>query len=893
MEGKRADRTASLYKKEAAGTGFLKKLERSVAGREEQRQLKKQIYRETGGAGKMPEAGRMEKKVREQRNKGEGERYVPYTLASQLVPVRKISNGIIHTTDGRYVKIIEILPVNFLLRSGQEQRYIIESFFSYLKVAPCRFQIRTVAQKADIGRYISRVREEMEQEENGMCRKLQEDYIRLLQDVGLKEAISRRFFMVFEYDAVEGEKDAQEADIQAALEDMADTAKRYLARCGNGVVAQQRPTQFTMELLYSLLNRRESIRVPFADRVNNVAAWYLEENREESLAQIPAAEYFAPVELDLTHTNFLVMDGLYYTFLYIPSGKYRTRTSAGWTALLVNAGEGIDVDFYFFKQDKVKSLERIGRRIRLNRSKIQDLSDTQAGFDDLADSIQAGLYLKDGLSGNEELYYMCTLVTVTAYSEKELMWRAKELKKLLNSQDMDGMYCYFRQEQAFLSTLPLLALDDILYEKARRNILTWGVAGCYPFVSYEMSDEDGILLGINKANRSLVIMDIFDSRLYSNANITIWGTSGAGKTFLLQLLALRMRRKGIQVFLIAPDKGHEFVRACKNIDGEYIQISPSSMHCINVMEIWREDRKASGILDGEVEKSYLASKIQDLHIFFSLLIPDMSYEEKQLLDEAMVHTYRQKGITHENESLYAGDGTYKMMPVLGDLYEVLLQREETRRLANILNRLVHGSGASFNQQTNVNLDNKYTVLDISGLSGDLHVVGMFIAIMFVWAKAREDRTKPKTIILDELWKLIGAGANELAAGYVLEMFKVIRGYGGSAIAASQDSADFLALEGGKYGRGIINNSKTKIIMNMENEEAIKVQEILRLSDAETSAITHFERGNGLLSSNGVNVTVEIRASRLEKELITTDRRELEELKEKLEREGRTGENMLA
>lgn len=114
-----------------------------------------------------------------------------------------------------------------------------------------------------------------------------------------------------------------------------------------------------------------------------------------------------------------------------------------------------------------------------------------------------------------------------------------------------------------------------------------------------------------------------------------------------------------------------------------------------------------------------------------------------------------------------------------------------------------------------------------------------------------------------------------------------------APAASQDSADFLALEGGKYGRGIINNSKTKIIMNMENEEAVKVQEILRLSDAETSAITHFERGNGLLSSNGVNVTVEIRASQLEKELITTDRRELEELRKRLERVGKTGSNMLA
>lgn len=874
---------------------FIKKLEAAAAEREEQKKIQKQLQKENSSRKNKEQERKPGKKEQSGKNVDRKEGMIPYTLASQMIPIRKINNGIVHTTDGRYIKIIEIRPVNFLLRSNQEQRYVIQAFFSYLKVAPCRFQIRTMAQKADVGRYISRVREEMAQEENEMCRKLQEDYIGLLQDVGLKEAVSRRFFMIFEYDPSEGEKNAQEADIQAALEGVADTAKQYLGRCGNEVVLPERPTQFTMELLYRLLNRKNGIRVPFTERINDVAAWYIKENGKESVPQIPVTEYFAPRELDLTHPNFLVMNGLYYTFLYIPSGKYKTRTPAGWTALLVNAGEGIDVDFYFFKQDKGKSLERIGRRIRLNRSKIQDLSDTQSGFDDLADSIQSGLYLKRGLAGNEELYYMCTLVTITAYSEKELMWRTKEMKKLLNSQDMDGIPCYFRQEQAFLSTLPILALDDILYEKTHRNILTWGAAGCYPFVSHEMSDDDGILLGINKSNRSLVIMNIFDSRLYSNANITIWGTSGAGKTFLLQLLALRMRRKGIQVFLIVPDKGHEFVRACKNIGGQYSRISPSSPDCINVMEIWKEDRKASDILDGEMEKSYLAAKIQDLHIFFSLLVPDMSYEEKQLLDEAMVRTYKLKGITFDNSSLFEkeGDDTYKTMPILGDLYGILLERQETKRLAGILNRLVNGSGGRFNQQTNVHTDNKYNLLDISELSGDLQAAGMFITFLYVWAKAREDRTKPKVIILDELWKLIGAGANELAAAYVLEMFKVIRGYGGSAIAASQDSADFFALEGGKYGRGIINNSKTKIIMNMENEEAAKVQDILKLSDAETSAITHFERGNGLLSSNGVNVAVEIRASQLEKELITTDRKELEELRVRLEREGKTGKNMLA
>lgn len=379
-------------------------------------------------------------------------------------------------------------------------------------------------------------------------------------------------------------------------------------------------------------------------------------------------------------------------------------------------------------------------------------------------------------------------------------------------------------------------------------------------------------------------MDIFNSRIYKNANMAILGTSGAGKTFTLQLMALRMRRKNIQVFIIAPLKGHEFRRACNNIGGEFIQISPASKNCINIMEIRKIDSSANDLIDGSSQdKSLLAAKIQKLHIFFSLLIPDMSHEERQLLDESLIQTYNKKGITHNNDSLYdpKDPSHYKEMPVLEDVYNILIKNADTKRLANIMNRLVHGSASTFNQQTNVSLDNKYTVLDISELTGDLLTVGMFVALDYVWDKAKEDRTAEKAIFIDEVWQLIGSASNHLAAEFVVEIFKIIRGYGGSAICATQDLNDFFSREDGKYGKGIINNSKTKIILNLEDEEAIRVQNILHLSEAETMAITHFERGNGLISTNNNNVTVEFKASELEKELITTDR---EELKRLLERE---------
>ena len=432
------------------------------------------------------------------------------------------------------------------------------------------------------------------------------------------------------------------------------------------------------------------------------------------------------------------------------------------------------------------------------------------------------------------------------------------------------------------SVMPLCRLEKRLFERSKRNMLTSSVASCYPFTSYEMSDENGILLGVNKHNNSLVIVDIFNSRVYKNANMAILGTSGAGKTFTMQLMALRMRRKGTQVFIIAPLKGHEFLRACRNVGGEFISISPASRQCINIMEIRRVDQTANAIIDGVInENSILARKIQQLHIFFSLLIPDMTHEEKQLLDETLIHTYALKGITHENDSLIDPEdpNRYREMPLLGDVYELLMQSDETRRLGNILNRLVHGSAKTFNQHTNVNLDSPYTVLDISELTGDLLTVGMFVALDYVWDKAKEDRTKEKAIFIDEIWQLVGTGSNSLAAEFCLEIFKIIRGYGGAAIAATQDLNDFFALEGGKYGKGIINNAKTKIILNLEDDEAVRVQDTLKLTDAEITNITRFERGNGLISTNSNHITVEFKASQLEKQLITTDRYELSKILE--------------
>lgn len=413
----------------------------------------------------------------------------------------------------------------------------------------------------------------------------------------------------------------------------------------------------------------------------------------------------------------------------------------------------------------------------------------------------------------------------------------------------------------------------------------------YMFTSFEMSDDTGVLLGINRHNNSLCIVDLFDTKKNKNANLNLLGTSGAGKTFTMQLLALRMRMRGIQCYIIAPIKGHEFRRACNRIGGQFIKIAPGSPHCINIMEIRHTispEMELIDELDYSEMDSLLAQKIQQLMIFFSLLIPNMTNEEEQMLDEALIRTYGKFGITHDNDSVYedrnAVPPKMKTMPILGDLHEELQKNEMTKRIAVIVSRFVTGSAQSFNQQTNVDLSNKYIVLDLSELKGKLLPVGMMIALDYVWDKIKSDRTKKKAIMIDEIWQLIGAGSNRMAAEFCLEIFKVIRGFGGAAISATQDLSDFFGLEDGRYGRAIINNSKNKIILNLEPDEAEFVRDTLKLTKTEIRSITRFERGEALICSNNSKVPVIIKASKEEQEMITTDRAELEAILKERQRE---------
>lgn len=806
---------------------------------------------------------------------------LPTTLAVDFLPIKKIKNGTIYTDDGRYVKVLEVLPINFLLKSREEQEQVIYDFEKFLRIAPDNFQIKVLAKKTDISSYLQRLNENIACEPDEKCRAMMEDSRKLLIDLGQNEAISRRFFLAFEAPKQELRMQTEE-EIERVLCRMRDRTLTYLQNCGNRVAILGSTTEETAKIFFDLLNRTRNSSLDFPKRVSEVYRYYDLNYGEAGTKQILVKEYVTPKRLDFRHSDYLQMDDTYYQTYYVRADSIPARVGAGWTACIINAGDGVDVDLYVEKKDRSRYIERIGRRLRWKGSSIKGMDQSTAEYDELSDRIASGYYLKNGLSGGantNDFYYFALIVTISAPSLEAMRQKAQAYIDYLKSMEILLSPCDYEQVRAFHSYLPLARCDRKIFSRAKRNILTEGLAACYPFSSYEMSDPDGIILGSNELNGSLCMADFFNTSSYKNANIAIMGTSGAGKTYTIQLLAKRFREKKIQTFIIAPDKGHEYKRLCDNMNGTYVKFSPGGSACINVMEIRKKDDSANHVIDGAGrEASELALKIQSLHVFFSLLIPTMTAEEDQILDEALILTYEKYGITYDNASLYdVAAGTYKKMPVLSDLYDVLKEMPEgTKRLCLMLNRFVHGSFASLNQQTNIR-ESEYMVFDISDIQGEFLTALMYTVLEYVYARAKENRTKKKAIIVDEIWELIGSKSNAKAAEIVLEIFKIIRGYGGAAIAATQDLNDFFSLEDGKYGKGIINNCKTKIVLNLERDEAQAVQKLLSLSAEEYKEILHFERGHGLLCTGGNNIPVWFRSSALEHQLITTDRKDLEQM----------------
>lgn len=583
-------------------------------------------------------------------------------------------------------------------------------------------------------------------------------------------------------------------------------------------------------------------------------------------------DILSPAAIDTKSRDYIVVDGVFHAYLYITGYGYSTTVGSCWLAPLVEAGEGVNVSFSFTRQNREKILSKIAQTTMLNRSRMRDVGDTRQDYEELDSAITSGLYLKDVMNRQgEDFYYMHTLIEVVADDPDTLEQRVTAVEKLCVSVDMIARRCDYANEQGFLSTLPLVALDADIERKSRRNALTTGVAAAFPFVSYEHSDRNGIFLGLNLYNKSPVFLDPYDDYKYTNGNWWIGGNSGAGKSVTLQCLAGRLREQGKRVVCVIPKKGHEFRPNCEQLGGLYLRLSPSSRDCPNIMAIRRKTLDAyAGIQElAARDDSVLADKISRLIIWYSLQKKDLTEEDKNYLDASLVECYDRYGITFDNASVVDENGVFKEMPIIPDWYNVLLERAETKHLAVVLTRYVTGSAAAMGRRNHISIDNKYIVLDTSGMPDDLILPGIYWAIDVANDIIMNAGGELSALIADELWSLVGAGSNPLAAAYVQEMVKTIRGLGGIAITSTQGMQDLFSLEGGKYGKGILDSSRIKFVMQMEEQEARLIQQILNLSEEEVRQITRFRRGEGLLCIGYNHVPVAFHVTEKEYDAITT------------------------
>ena len=582
-------------------------------------------------------------------------------------------------------------------------------------------------------------------------------------------------------------------------------------------------------------------------------------------------DILSPTTVDTKSKDYIVVDGVYHTYLYITGYGYTTTVGSCWLAPLVEAGEGINMSFLVKRQSKEKILSKISQTTMMNRSRMREVGDTRQDYEELDSAISSGLYLKDVMNRQgEDFYYMHTLIEVTAPDPETLEQRATEVEKLCVSVDMIARRCDYKNEQAFLS-LPILSLDPDIERKARHNALTSGVAAAFPFASYELSDHNGIFLGLNLYNRSPVFLDPYDDYKYTNGNWWIGGSTGAGKTVTLQCLGGRLRQQGKRVIIIAPKKGHEFRPLCEKLGGLYLRMSPSSKDCPNLMAIRRKSLDSYAKLKNIAARddSVLADKIAQLIIWFALKKKDLNEEDKSRLDSSLVEVYGRYGITFDNHSVVDEKGDFRTMPVLSDWYEALNENPETRYLSVVLSRYVTGSAAAMASRNDIDLDNKYIVLDLSGMPDDMIADGTFWATSVAYDLIMNCESDLSALLADELWSLVGATANPQAAGFILEMVKTIRGLGGIAVTSTQGMQDLFGLEGGSYGKGILDASRIKLVMQMEEQEARLIQDKLNLSEDEVRQITRFRRGEGLLCIGYNHVPVAFHTTPKEYDAITT------------------------
>ena len=534
--------------------------------------------------------------------------------------------------------------------------------------------------------------------------------------------------------------------------------------------------------------------------------------------------------INLTNPQYIEIDKKYYSSLLIVN--YSREFNELIFKNILESNEDILISIYLEKKNQYKIIKEISQNIGNTTIDLEKINNSRIDIDIAKLSLQDAQYIRKEMQlNNEQLLYLNVYITTYANSKKELKNKISKIEEILQSSGMKSKKSLFRQEQTLLSNIPINNNNSDLIKATKRNILTEGVKGTYPFITSTIYDKEGILYGTDINNNSLIIINKFDREKYKNSNTCIFGASGSGKSYFTKIQILRNYLLNINQYIIDPER--EYEKISNSLNGTLIKLGPASNTYINIFDI-REDSLE------EKEEGYLAIKLNKLIGFFKLIFKNLTEEEKIELENKIIKIYEKKEITFDDKSLYINNKfkTSKNMPILEDLY-----KELEGKLKILLKPFIDGSLKCFNNYTNIELNNKLIIGDIYELGEENIQYGMYIFIELFWDKIKKDRKIKKIIYLDEIWRLIGITSNKETASFIYKIFKTIRKYGGGATAITQDISDLFSLDEGAYGKSIINNSELKIFFNLEEENIKTLEKYIDINYKEKIEIKSLKKGN--------------------------------------------------
>lgn len=549
------------------------------------------------------------------------------------------------------------------------------------------------------------------------------------------------------------------------------------------------------------------------------------------------------IEVDF---NFLKIGNVFYRTLFVAG--YPRFVSANWLEPLISFDHSLEVSMFIYPTESKEVLENLKRKIGEMEATIQsDIKRGRVIEPSVQVALEDALALQQQLAKGAERFFQFGLyITIPAESLEELEQVSKQVEATLGSLLIISKKATLQMEEGFKSSLPICA-DKLMIT---RNMDTTSLATTFPFTTSELTANEGILYGINEHNDSLVIFDRFS---LENANSVVFGKSGGGKSYLVKLEILRSLMFGTEIIVIDPEA--EYEELSKAVGGEYISFSFSAPAKINPFDLSRIYE------EGENE---LGLKILSLHGLCKVIMGQLTPTEEAILDRALVQTYKQKGITPE-------PATQKLEPpLLEDLYKTLIGMEEpeAKSMADRLEKFIKGSLAGiFNQPSNIDIKNPFTVFSLKELEDELRPIAMYIILDYIWTRIKREMKK-RILVVDEAWYLMRYPDS---ATFLYSIAKRARKYWLGLTTITQDVEDFL---GSDYGKAIVQNSSIQILLKQSPAAIDKVAEVFYLSQGEKNLLLAAEVGKGLFFAGPAHVAIRVVASEEEHQLATTKPEEL-------------------